>query len=353
MSIGPRERIEFPSVNVNERGGCRMIDTMLRYSFVIVAGFWMAGAAHAGTWGDSLFDELSKDFGSVPRGPTLTHEFHVTNNTKNVVRISSVRVSCGCVSATALKGTLNPKEETSIVAKMDTTRFTGSKTVTIYVQFDQPNFDEVRLWVQANGRNDFTLTPDTLAFGQVKRGVASTSSVKIKFYGNIDAKILSVKSESNYVQPTITEIKRADSEVEYELKTKLRADTPVGKWYTDVWIKTNIATMEQVRIPLTVEVESPLTVTPSIITLGVIKANEETMRKIIVRGAAPFRITQIKGIDASTLVAFDSKLAREVHVLTIKVKPGMSGKIDKVLRVITDMKTDNEIDVRVQGTVSQ
>jgi hypothetical protein len=325
---------------------------MLRYSLVIAAGFWVAGGANAGTWGDGLFDELNKDFGSVPRGPTLTHHFRVKNNTKNVVNMSSVRVSCGCVSATALKGTLQPGEETSIIAKMDTTRFTGSKTVTIYVQFDRPNFDEVRLWVQANGRNDFALTPDTLAFGQVRRGVASANTIKVKFYGNSDAKILSVKSESNYVQPTIAEIKRADSEVEYELKAKLRADTPVGKWYTDVWIKTNISTMEQVRIPLTVEVESPLTVTPSVVTLGVIKAKEETLRKIIVRGAAPFRISEIKGADASTLVAFDSKLAREVHVLTIKVKPGMSGKIDKVLRVITDMKADNEIDVRVQGNVS-
>ena len=325
---------------------------MLRYSLVIAAGFWVAGATSAGTWGDGLFVELNKDFGSVPRGPTLTHHFSVKNNTKNAVNISNVRVSCGCVSATALKGTLQPGEETSIEAKMDTTRFTGSKTVTIFVQFDQPNFDEVRLWVQANGRNDFALTPDTLAFGQVRRGTASSSTVKVKFYGNTDAKILSIKSESNYVQPTFKESKRADSEVEYVLTAKLRADTPVGKWYTDVWIKTNIATMEQVRIPLTVEVESPLTVTPSIVTLGAIKAKEETLRKIIVRGAAPFRITSIKGTDASTLVAFDSKLAREVHVLTIKVVPGMSGKIDKVLRVITDMKTDNEIDVRVQGNVS-
>jgi len=325
---------------------------MLRYSLVIVAGIWASGAANAGTWGDRLFDELSKDFGSVPRGPTLTHNFRVSNNTKNAVNISSLRVSCGCVSATALKGTLNPGEETSIVAKMDTTRFTGPKTVTIYIQFDQPNFDEVRLWVQANGRNDFALTPDTLAFGQVKRGTAPTSTVKVTFYGHADAKIVSAKAESNYVKPVITEVKRGDSEVVYNLTTKLRADTPVGKWYTDVWIKTNVPAMQQVRIPLTVEVESPLTVSPSVVTMGVIKANEDTQRRIIVRGAQPFRITQIKGVDASTAVDFNSKLAREVHVLTIKVKPGMSGKLDRVLRVITDLKVDGEIDVRVQGTVS-
>lgn len=326
---------------------------MLRYSLVIVAGFWAAaGAASAGTWGDRLFDDLSKDFGSVPRGPTLTHHFQVTNNTKNVVRMSSVRVSCGCVSATALQGTLNPGESTTIVAKMDTTRFTGPKTVTIYVQFDMPNFDEVRLWVQANGRNDFALTPDTIAFGQIKRGTGPVSSVKVKFYGNADAKITSVKGESNYVQPAVTEVSRNGGEVEYELKTKLRADTPVGKWYTDVWIKTNIPTMEQVRVPLTVEVESPLTVSPSVLSLGTIKASDDTKRKIIVRGASPFKITNVKGADASTEVEYDGKKSREVHVLTVKVKPGMGGKLDKVLRVVTDLKIDGEIDVRVQGVVT-
>ena len=129
--------------------------------------------------------------------------------------------------------------------------------MTIYVQFDRPNFDEVRLWVQANGRNDFASAPDTLAFGQVKRGDSPVRPVKVTFYGIADAKITEVKTESNYVQPKITEVKAQDGEVVYQLTAKLRADTPVGKWYTDVWIKTNIPTMPQVRIPLTVEIDRP------------------------------------------------------------------------------------------------
>ena len=119
----------------------------------------------------------------------------------------------------------------------------------------------------------------------------------------------------------------------------------MGKWYTDVWVKTNIPAMAQVRMPLTVEVESPLTVSPSVVSMGRIKTNEQTARRIIIRGAQPFRIKQVKGVDASAEVEFNNKLAREVHVLTVKIKPGMSGKLDRVLRVITDLKLDNEIDV--------
>jgi hypothetical protein len=99
-----------------------------------------------------MFQELSVDFGSVPRGPTLSHPFRLTNNTGRTVHISSVRVSCGCVRASALDTVLAPGQSTAIQAAMDTRRFLGTKAITIYVSFDQPHRDEVRLWVQANSR---------------------------------------------------------------------------------------------------------------------------------------------------------------------------------------------------------
>src|SRR3954451_24213188 len=113
---------------------------MLRYSLVLVAALSAAESASASTWAQGLFDETSKDFGSVPRGPLLTHHFRVVNRTKQAVNVSSVRVSCGCVTATAMKTYLAPGEETTIYATMDTTRFTGPKSVTVFVQFDSPSF---------------------------------------------------------------------------------------------------------------------------------------------------------------------------------------------------------------------
>jgi len=326
---------------------------MLRYNLVLVAGVWMASTASAATWADGLFDELSKDFGSVPRGPAQTHHFRVVNKTRQPVNISNVRVSCGCVSAHAAKTYLKPGEETAVVAKMDTTRFTGPKTVTIYVQFDQPGFEEVRLWVQANGRNDFALAPDTLAMGTIKRGTSPAASVQVTFYGSREYQILEAKAESNYVLPTVTEVRRQeDGVVVYRLDARLRHDTPTGKWFTDVWLKTNIATMTQVRIPLTVEVESPLTVSPAVVNFGAVKANEESERRIIVRGAKPFKITSVKGTGSDVEVRVNGETAREVHVVTVKVKPGKAGLLNHPLRVVTDLKIDNEIEFRVQGMVN-
>src|SRR5579875_1097853 len=201
--------------------------TMLRYGLVMAAVLGTAGPALSATWADALFDEFSKDFGSVPRGPMLTHAFRVVNNTRGDVNISEVRVSCGCVSAIALQGHLKPGEATHIVARMDTTRFTGLRSVTIYVQFDQPAFEEVRLTVQANGRNDFTVTPDTLAFGQLKRGGTPSASVLLAFYGNPETRVTEARCESNYIQARVQEVRRSDTEVTYQISARLRADAPV------------------------------------------------------------------------------------------------------------------------------
>jgi Protein of unknown function (DUF1573) len=326
---------------------------MSRYCLVLVAGLAAAAPAVAGgTWADAMFDELSKDFGSVPRGPTLTHPFRVVNNTKSPVVISGIRVSCGCTSAVALKNTLQPGEETAVVAKMDTSRFIGVKSVTIYVQFSQPAFEEVRLWVQANARNDFALSSDTLALGQVKRGDTPSASTTVTFYG-VQAQVTEAKGESNYIQTSVKPVKNEAGQTAYELTAKLRGDAPVGRWYTDVWLKTNSAEIPQIRVPLTVEIESALTVSPEAVTLGQVAVNGESERRIILRGAKPFKITEVKGADDQLVVRDSTEESKPVHVLTVKFKAGEPGNLSRKLKIITDLPEDGEVSVHVSAQVTK
>src|SRR5438270_10881153 len=170
---------------------------MFRFSLAATAALFMSAPAHAATWAEGMFEELARDFGSVPRGPMLTHSYRLTNNTGQAVRITSVRVSCGCTSATAMQGVVAPGQSTAVVAQMDTTRFTGPKTVTIYVQFDQPQFAEVNLSISANSRTDIAITPDTIAFGPVSRGGSAARHTTVTFTGGTQR--VNVAAESNYV----------------------------------------------------------------------------------------------------------------------------------------------------------
>lgn len=315
---------------------------MFRYGLIVLVGLYAGGYA-AGGWADSMFEERSRDFGSVPHGPTLQHSFRLTNNTKNVVQIGNVRVSCGCVSASALQNVLQPGESTAIVANMDSSRFHGHKSVTVYVTFTQPQWEEISLVVSANSRADVSITPSTMAFGKVQRGNAPTASVSVGFFGNGQWQIEEVKSESNYVKPTFKESRRSNGEVAYELTATVRADVPVGKWYTDLWLKTNNPNMPQVRVPLTIEVDPALNVNPKMAALGEVKSGETAEKKIIIKGSKPFKITKILGTDDQLVVTDSSKDAMPTHVLTLAFKAAKAGDLNWNLRVQTDMAEEGEV----------
>jgi len=324
---------------------------MFRYSLVLVAGLWSAGAVSAGPGAESLFEELGRDFGSVPRGPTLNHPFRLTNQTGQTVHIASVRVSCGCVSASALKDELAPGQSTAIIAYMDTMRFFGTRTVTIYVQFDRPHWEEVRLWVRANSRDDVSITPESIAFGQIRHGASPTATINVSLMGNSQWQILEARGESNYVQTVAKEIKREDSHVTYQLTARLRPDTPVGKWFSDVWLKTNNPALPRVRVPLTVEIEPALSINPASVVLGPVKSGGETERKIIVHSSEPFRITRIEGTDDLWSVQESSPESKPVHVLTVRLKGKNLGELTKTLRVLTDLKQEGDVEFQATAQV--
>ncbi len=326
---------------------------MLRYSLLCLALLGAAaGPAHATSWADGLFTEgMSIDFGSVPRGQILTHRFKVYNHTNQPVQISNVRVSCGCTAARAEQTYLAPNQGTDIVPQMDTRRFYNTKTVTIYVQFDQPQFEEVRLWVQANSRDDVSFTPDTIAFGRVKRGTTPEGRANIAFLGGAQTQVLEVKSESNYIQPAVREVTRDGGQVVYEVTAKVRPDTPAGKWYTDVWLKTNNPGIPRLRVPVTVEVEAALSVNPNTVVLGQVKAGTESDRKVVIRGIRPFRITGIGGTDEQIRVKESNTESKAVHVLTVTLSPRDPGELTRVIRVQTDLQNSGDIEFNAKADV--
>jgi hypothetical protein len=223
--------------------------------------------------------------------------------------------------------------------------------VTIFVQFDQPRWEEVRLWVQANSRDDVTVIPESLGFGTVKRGSAPAAAVNITFLGDGNWQILGVKSDSNYVRPSVKQTRRDAGEVSYQLTASLSPDTPAGKWYTDVWLQTNNSTTPRVRVPLTVEVAAPLSISPMTVVLGEVKAGKQVERRLIVRGSTPFRITGIKGTDKLLSVREAEADSKPVHVLTVTLRPNKPGEMNRSLRILTDLPNESDIEFNARAKV--
>jgi hypothetical protein len=109
--------------------------------------------------------------------------------------------------------------------------------------------------------------------------------------------------------------------------------------------------MPRVRVPLTVEIESALSLSPSAVSLGQVAAGGEIERKLILRGAQPFKVTGVAGTDGQLSVRDSTAGSRQVHVLTVTLKGSTPGELNRTLRIITDLPDDNEIDFVTRGEV--
>jgi len=152
-------------------------------------------------------------------------------------------------------------------------------------------------------------------------------------------------------------------EVSYQVSARIRPDTPVGKWFTDVWLSTNDPSMPRLRVPLTVEIENPAPPRPALaketpkkngqptVALGLVKVGAQAERKIILRGPRPFRITEITGTDHQIRVRDGKEESRMAHVLTITVRPEAPGQLNHTIHIRSDLATGGEIEFSTKAQV--
>lgn len=325
---------------------------MIRHTLAFVLVLASQAAVRAQGWATPLFAETAHDFGTVQRGPTLQHDFRITNTTASAVRISAVRVSCGCVTATAAQPVIAPGQSAVINAHMDTRRFMGTKVVTVFVTFDQPQYDEVRLTVSAVGRDDITIEPAAMAFGQTRRGAGSVARANVTLR-NPNWQLVSIASDSHFIQATAKPSRGQFGEIVYELTANLRPDTPVGNWHTDLWLKTNDPAAERIRVPVTLTVLDSVTAHPPALALGEVKLGSPVEHKVTIRGVKPFRITDIQGTGDGLEATATFQDARPTHILSVKLGADRAGEVKRKITVVTDLPGTGPVELPVAAKVAE
>jgi len=309
-----------------------------------------ASQSHAGA--RDYFTEFEKNFGATPRGPVLQHYFILKNTTNQPINLGQARVSCGCTSAQVLKPNLAPGESTAVYAAMDTRRIPQAfvpKTVTIYVPVFGAVQEEVSLRVTAIARDDLVMSPDTLAFGNVTKGKGAKGSVKFTLYNNPNWQITESSSTGAYVKPDVKQASRTGNEVTYEVTAALDPACPAGNWTAEIWLKSNTPGLEAIRVPVTVNVTTPISITPDPLTIHDLSIGKENDYKVTLSGNTAFRVLQVKGVDDVIAVKAGSEESRPVHILTISVKPKSADGFDRLLEVHTDNKDMPTLSIPIKG----
>jgi Protein of unknown function (DUF1573) len=320
--------------------------------FAILALAWLATAGRAQTsWADKMFPEgTSHDFGSIPRGAQLFHRFKLTNIYAARLEITQVRTSCGCVTVTPSTRTLDSRQEAFVDVMMDARKFSGKKSVNIYLTVGPQYVSTATVQVSANSRADVVFNPGQVNFGVVPVGQTPSQTIDVEYAGVLDWRISEVVKHHAPLDVKLQELYRRPGQVGYRLAVSLKEEAPSGVFKQELFLKTNDPDSPLVPVLVEATIQRPLTVTPNSITLGSPKVGETVTRRVVVRGSRPFRITGIEGLGNDVTADLPTAAAGN-HVVSLTVRPQQPGELRRELRLKTDLGSDAPLTVTIHGTV--
>jgi hypothetical protein len=310
------------------------------------------GVVTEGPWANKLFPDgvLTHDFGSVPRGSLLYHRFEVQNVYEVPLELN-VRVGCHCVTAVANPRVLQKLEKGTIDITMDAHRFTGHKSVNVYVTTGPQFISTATLQVTANSRTDVVLNPGQITFGVVGHGQQSPNEViDVEYAGVLDWRVSEVVPHQEPLEVTFKELYRRPGQVGYRVTVAVRPEAPPGPFKHELLLKTNDPASPLVPILVEGTVQASLTVSPGTLPLGTLRVGESVAKRVIVRGSKPFRVVAVEGAD-NGLTAELPAVASPVQFVLLKYQAAQAGTLHKQLQIKTDLAGEGPVTVLVEGTV--
>lgn len=182
------------------------------------------------------FSEMEFDFGDVPQGPGVEHNFVVTNTGDALLDIQRVKASCGCTVAKLEKDKLEPNESTNIKVSFSTYGRTGMNEKYVYVNSNDPENEQVRLKFTANVVKDdkpidgpsIALDRKIINLGNILEGNKYDLAVKISNKGTKPLVINKIKSSCGCTTTKLSKESLTPGE-EVELKIELDTEGRIGK----------------------------------------------------------------------------------------------------------------------------
>jgi len=330
-----------------------MARRMVRLVFGTVAILTLvnSGTANAAKWADALFSERAHDFGPVPRGAKVKHNFTLTNRLGEPITILDLRPSCGCTSGKASASVVNPGESAAIEAQMDTRNFLGMKSTILYVTLVTASGRqaEVRLGVTSNILADVVLNPGSIDFGTVRKGQSPSLTLTIDRINAPNWKFEKLIMANKMLTAKLVETNRdATGAVSYALTVGIKADAPAGVIRDEIRLMSNDRETSNLPIMVTAVVQGDLTAAPSILSMGEVDPANGKQGRFILKASRPFTITQVEGAGDGFSILPAEQASKNMHVLTVAFKPQETtdrGDLRRILRVHTDLPDETPIDL--------
>jgi hypothetical protein len=320
----------------------------------ILVGWFLVGlkvsAAQAGGWTDGLFPANRHDFGMVPRGVKLKHDFQLVNRLDEPITILSLRPSCGCTSGRASASTIAPGQSATIEAEMDTRNYIGLKSTILYVALMTASGREAELGLGVTSHilSDIVLNPGSIDFGMVSRAQAPTQVMTIDRINAPDWRFVRMVSASRALNAQLVESRRERASVSYTLTVGLKPDAPAGLIRDEIRLISNDPETASIPVLVTASVRGELTAAPSVLALGEVVSAAGAQGRFIVRASRPFAIRSIEGGGDGFSISPADANRKVTHIVKVAYRPDEGttrGDIRHVFRVYTDLPGEGPVEL--------
>lgn len=220
---------------------------MLKKLFFLISVFTVASCGQI-VGPKASAQQLEYNFGNITQGTTVSHNFVITNNGGDTLKILQVNPSCGCTAARPEKSDLLPGESTNLKVDFNSEGKSGKQEKYVYVVTNDPDSRELKLKFTGNVVTVNTaelekspkiyFTESNHDFGTVNEGQVVNYTFKFKNLGKSTLEIKTVNTSCGCTVASISE-KVLESGKEGTLRVELDTKNRMGKMSRNISIVSN------------------------------------------------------------------------------------------------------------------
>lgn len=292
-------------------------------------------------------DNDSYNFGNIPRGQTVSHDFVFINNGSEKLVILKVQPTCSCTVAITSSKELLPGAKGAIKVTFDSAGYLGPITKKITVFDNDPAQPSLTLTISGQVVTDIMISKPALFFGSIKKGRQRQQSADI-FISNPSVKITAVTSTKPYVQ-----VSTASQSVSQEtINVSVLPDAGYGPLDTSILVFSSSKEQPVVQIPVIGNIVGDILLNPDVVNFGVAKAQAGQKELPVYLYTEPPREFSLTKITAKPDIV-NVKVSKQNQgsyklVLTLKQRKA-AGAFHGRITVLTTMKTMPVVVIPFQG----
>jgi hypothetical protein len=313
-----------------------------------------------------------KEFGDVPKGEMLEHDFVVKNTGSADLMITDVKPACGCTLQRFDK-LIKPGAEGKVHLSVDTRSFQGPISKTALIMTNDPITPQVTVFIMANVK-PFV---ETLPYGFFSlRGIAGEETASeltlvsedpkfkptnVTVAGTFTGSGSTPSDLAPWVKATVTQVAEKDRLAgkgpnQWKVRLMASKDSPQGLMNGQVKMDTGIVKQPETTINITGSIAEAVGILPAQVTFDKVTLKDPITKEVDVINRntknTDFKVTGVE----STVPGIKSEIkpqggGRVKVVLSFDPKTAKKGKFDGSLTITTNDPGKKSLKVAVSGDI--